>query len=397
VLETSSWASHTKETGKAGVRVKTYRSINEVNQCRWDAIVAKDRIFCTYKYIESLEKAGLNEDGRYYLAVHDGDDIIAHTAVYFVPTELDVFAQGAIKNIIHMIRRRWSNFFVLRSLECGPPIALGSTISFKEGTDRAGAMRLLCEEMEQLAKELKVSLILFRDFYDGEMKFFSSLQGHGYAKIHNLPKAELKIKWKSFDEYLNSMRSGYRSQIVKSMGKCAKANVSIQPLKNFSQHSRELKRLYDNVSIKAKEIQRERVGETFFRDIEQFFGEKAIVLAATKDDKLIGFMFSLFNDKELITTLVGLDYDYNREYHIYFNLFYKTIELAIQKGMEKVDMGITTLDPKRDLGSEIYALNMYMKHPNPVLNRIISVLFDMMTPPDTTRPRNVFKDKGSSI
>ncbi len=379
------------------MNVKTYRSIAEINENAWDAIVAKDRIFCTYKYVKSLEKAGLNEDRRYYLAVRKDNEIIAHTAVYFVPTELDVFAQGAIKKTIHIIRRRWSNFFILRSLECGPPIALGSTISFKEGVDRAGVMRLLCQEMERLAKELKVSLLLFRDFYEEEMNFFNSLQGHGYAKIHNLPKAELKIKWKSFDEYLCSMRSRYRSQIVKSMEKCIKANIPIQPLDSFSEYSRELKRLYDNVSHQAKEVKRERLGETFFQDLQAHFGEKVVVLAAAKDGKLIGFMLSLFNDKELITALVGLDYDYNREYHIYFNLFYKTIELAIQKGMDKIDMGITTLDPKRDMGSDVSVLNMYMKHSNPILNKIIPTLFDMITPPDTTKPRNVFKDTASSV
>jgi len=54
-------------------------------------------------------------------------------------------------------------------------------------------------------------------------------------------------------------------------------------------------------------------------------------------------------------------------------------------------MGITTLDPKKDMGSQIVNLNMYMKHSNPLLNRLLPVLFDMITPPDTTGPRNVFK------
>jgi predicted N-acyltransferase len=134
------------------------------------------------------------------------------------------------------------------------------------------------------------------------------------------------------------------------------------------------------------------VAETFFQNLDKYLGEKAVILAATKDDKLIGFMLTLFNDKELISALIGLDYDYNRDYCTYFNLFYKTIELAIEKGMDKIDMGITTLDPKKDMGSSIVALNMYMKHSNPLLNNIISVLFDMVTPPDTTGPRNVFKE-----
>jgi len=134
------------------------------------------------------------------------------------------------------------------------------------------------------------------------------------------------------------------------------------------------------------------VGEAFFQDLDKHLGEKAVILAATKDGKIIGFMLTLFNGKELISALIGLDYDYNREYSIYFNLFYKTIELAIEAGMEKIDMGITTLDPKKNMGSGTVVLNMYMKHFNPLLNKIIPLLFDMITPPDTTGPRNVFKE-----
>ena len=373
------------------MNVKTHRSISEVNEDRWNAIVGKNRIFCAHKYVDALEKSGLNEGGCYYPVVYAGDEIIAHASAYFISTELDIFANGALKKIIRLVRRKWKNFLITQSLECGPPVALGSTMSFKDGIDRAEPMRLLCQEVERLAKELRAGLVLFRDFYDEDMKFYDFLQGRGYGKIHNLPKAEIKIRWKSFDEYLNSMRSSYRCKIVKSMDKCAKADISIQILKNFSANSRELKRLYDNVSHQAKEIKREQLSETFFQNLDNYLGEKSAVLSATKDGKIIGFMLVLFNDKELIPALIGLDYDYNREYHIYFNLFYRTIELAIDAGMEKVDMGITTLDPKKDMGSEIVALNMYMKHSNPLLNKIVSALFDMITPPDTTGPRNVFK------
>ncbi len=372
--------------------IKIYRSITEVNENQWDAIVGKDRIFCTHKYVEALEKSGMNEGRCYYVVVYDGDKIIAHACVYSVSTELDVFARGAIKKIIHLVRHKWKNFFIMRSLECGPPIALGNALSFRDGVDCAEALRLLCQRIEELAKELGINFLLFRDFYDDEAELCGLLKERGYAKIHNLPKAEIKIKWKSFDDYLNSMRSNYRCKIVKGMDKCAKANISIRTLKNFSGNSRELKRLYDNVSRQAKEIKREQVSEIFFQTLDKYLGEKSVILSATKDDRLIGFMLVLFNNKELISALIGLDYDYNREYCIYFNLFYKTIELAIETGMDKIDMGITSLDPKKDMGSDIVVLNMYMKHSNPFLNKIISVLFDMITPPDTTGPRNVFKE-----
>jgi Uncharacterized protein conserved in bacteria len=373
------------------LHVKIHRSISEIDEGRWDAIVGKEQIFCTHKYIESLEKSGMNENRHYYAVVYDGDQIVAHAPVYYLSTELDVFAQGVIRKMIHSVRRKWKDFFILRSLEIGPPVALGSTMSFKDDIVHAPVLRLLCHGIDELAKELGIKFIIYRDFYDDKAKVCALLEERGYEKIHNLPKAELTIRWKSFDDYLNAMRSGYRSQIVKSMEKCAKAGILIEAMRDPSLHSHELKRLYDNVSHQAKELKREHLSEIYFRDIYKYLGEKAVILAARKEGRIIGFMLLLFNGKEMISSLIGLDYDYNRKYCIYFNLFYETIRIAIDKGMDKVDMGITTLDPKRDMGSDILPLTMYMKHSNPVFNKIIPTLFDLITPPDTTAARNVFK------
>jgi predicted N-acyltransferase len=116
------------------------------------------------------------------------------------------------------------------------------------------------------------------------------------------------------------------------------------------------------------------------------------MVIAKKGDRFIGSSLLLLNNKTFISLFIGLDYDYNEEYFIYFNLFYKAIELAIEKGAEEIELGITTLDPKRDMGADVVALNMYMRHANPFLNKVIPVLFDIITAPDTTMPRNVFKE-----
>jgi len=377
--------------------VKIYRSITEIDRARWNAIVPKDRVICSHEYIELIERSGVNEGRRYYVVVCDGDEIVAHTFAYLMNTELDLLAQGPLKKAINLVRRVRKSFFILRYLECGSPAEVGNVISLKSDADRAAVMRLLCNGIEGLAKELGVKFLVLRDFYNEEKEFHDIFKKFGYIKAHNLPKAEIRIKWRSFDEYLNSMRSSYRCKIVKSMKKGADANVNIRVLKEFSANARELKRLYDNTSVRAKEIKREPFTEAFFQNADKYLGNRSVLLLAEKDSRPIGFMLLLVNHKELIPTVIGLDYDCHQECCTYFNLFYKTIELAIEMKMERIDMGITTLDPKRDMGSDVVALNMYMKHYNPVFHKTIPVLFDMITPPDTTQPRNVFKDSNGGF
>jgi hypothetical protein len=149
------------------MNVKVFRSITEIDGSRWDAAAGKGRTLCSYKYAELLEKSGVNKDRCYYIVVYEGDDIVAHTCAYFIREELDIFARGVLKKMIRQARLRWKDFFILKSIECGPPIAPGNILSFREGVDRAQAIRLMCRGMEGLAKELGVKFILFRDFYKG--------------------------------------------------------------------------------------------------------------------------------------------------------------------------------------------------------------------------------------
>lgn len=95
-------------------------------------------------------------------------------------------------------------------------------------------------------------------------------------------------------------------------------------------------------------------------------------------------MLLFFDDETVTPIFCGLDYAFNREYAVYFNLFYKSIEVAIDSRMKDIDLGITTLVPKAELGAEIVPLYMYMKHRNPALNRIVPRLFEIMTPAQPT-------------
>jgi len=97
-------------------------------------------------------------------------------------------------------------------------------------------------------------------------------------------------------------------------------------VKNFSGDTYELKKLYDNVYDHAKEIKRERLSESFFQNLSKYLGEKAVIISAVKDQKLIGYMLLLKSGKTLISKFPGLDYNCNKEYYTYFNLFYKQTE-----------------------------------------------------------------------
>jgi len=377
------------------MEVKVYSSIAEVDEAKWNVIVEKNRLICTHKYIEAVEKSNINDCRFFYPVVYDEGEIIAHATCYYISTELDAFAQGVVKNMVSLIRRRWKGFFILRTLECGTPVAAGNTISFRKDVDRVAILDLLCREIERLAGELRVKVVLFRDFYDEELELFDYFTLVGYTKIHNLPSTKIEIRWKNFDEYLDSMRSQYKYKIIKRMKKCKK-DINIQLVKDFSGYKNELEKLWMNVYNNAKEYKRERLTTVFFENMDKYLQDRSAIILAKRNSVSVGFALLLYDNKILIPLFFGLDYAYNEEYCVYFNLMYKAIEVGINEGMKSIDMGITTLIPKKDIGCVITPLNMYMKHLNPFLNKVVPKTFAMMTPQDNSGPRRVFKASGQN-
>ncbi|MFH1505095.1 MAG: GNAT family N-acetyltransferase [Candidatus Omnitrophota bacterium] len=373
------------------MKIKVYESVTEIDEKEWNAIVGRNRLICSHKYLKAIEKSQINDCRYYYPVVYDGNEIIAHTCVYSIDTELDTFARGITKIIINLIRRVWKEFLILRSLECGTPVAIGNTISFKEGADKANVLKLLAQEVEHLAKELNIKTILFRDFYDQELGLFDDLIQLGYIRIHNLPSTEIKIKWKNFDEYLNSIRSRYKWKIIRRMEKCRGEDISIQVLNNFSEYADELEKLWVNIYNHAAEYRRERLGADFFKNIDKYLGDLSAVILIKKGDALVGFTLLLFDDETLIPMYSGLDYAYNKKYCIYFNLLYEIVKVGIERGMSNIELGITTLVPKKEIGATVSSLNMYMKYFSPCFSKIVPRVFDLMTPQPKSKSKNVFR------
>ncbi len=367
-------------------------SIDSIDEDRWNAIVGHNRLICRHDYLRAVEASQINDCRYFYPVVYENGEIVAHTCVYFISTELDSFSQGLAKKTITGIRRAWKSFLMLRSVECGTPVALGTTISFRTGIDRKEALSLIVQEVEGIAANLGVGVVLFRDFYADELSFFDAFLASGYRRIYNLPGSRLTVRWKSMEDYLRSLRSQYRYRAKKRIATFGDKGGEMELLHDFGQHAGELAALWRNSYDRAKEYRREILPPVFFERIDSCLGGRSSTLVAKVDGKLAGFALLLHDDEILDWVFCGLDYACNETYCIYFNLLYNIVKTAIEGGFKAVDMGITTPLAKMEVGAEIVPLYMYMKHLNPIMNKIVPKAFEMMTPVNIPAQRRAFAD-----
>ncbi|HET6966414.1 MAG TPA: hypothetical protein VFH58_16695, partial [Acidimicrobiales bacterium] len=88
----------------------------------------------------------------------------------------------------------------------------------------------------------------------------------------------------------------------------------------------------------------------------------------------------------------GFDEEAGRSEGAYFRLLYEIVRVGIEEGFEQVDLGVTTLVPKLDVGGVPVPLFALVKHRNDLIQRFVRVMAEGPLRPEPVEPRRVFKD-----
>ncbi len=362
------------------MEIKVFKSVTDVEEKDWNAIVGEDQIICSHQYLKAIERSNINDCDYFYLVAYLNNEIVAHTCTYSIGFDLAIFAQGISKKIIDSIRNVFPGFLILKLFECGTPVALGNTYSFRDDIDRKEVIIKFAAKMEEIAETQQCGLILLRDFVDEELKLFGCLEDAGYSKVENLPDTMLPIYWESFEDYLKSFKALYRREFTKRIDMLSCEEISVQVTGEFAEYAEDFVRLWQNVYDKATEYRREILTVEYFRNMDICLGNRSKAVLIKKDDAVIGFGLFLIDDKTLRPLYLGIDYELNEKYKIYFNIYYQAVKLGIDEKLDNVEYGITTYHNKLDLGAHLVPLYMYMKHRNRILSPVFAKAFKLMTP-----------------
>ena len=167
------------------------------------------------------------------------------------------------------------------------------------------------------------------------------------------PKCVLGLRFDSFDDYVNSLRSDYRNRLKKVLKKTE--DINIRFIDNKTDFSDALYQMYLNVLGKSR-VRIETLSKEYFQ------GDMFKVFVAEKEGRAIGFIQLLENGSELIFEFVGIDYKYNDELPIYHRMLFEIIRYGIENGFKTIDFGQTADDTKLKLGSDYIRLYAALHH-----------------------------------
>jgi len=369
--------------------------LRSIDAADWDALVQPGSGPLEHGYLtawETVELQGLSS--RPVIAHAPGSDKpVAACPGYLYDLDIPTVRSPKVSPVVHAIRRVWHGFLYARTYELGSPTPLTNPFLVPDLGRRPEAVRTLIGAAVEEGKRCDADFVLVQNFVSREGPAAEELKSLGFAGVPMLPTGVVDLPFDSFDDYLGAMRSQYRRRARQAFKRSKE--LSAEHVSDFAEHADEFARLWGLIYERASEIKREILTPDFFRTASAV--EDASVLLMRRPDGSIASFGLLLADRPWLSFLqCGFEEEAGRDEGAYFRLLYEIVRLGIEEGYEQVDLGVTTLEPKLDVGAVPLPLHGWVRHGNPVLQRALKALAHGPMKPPKVEARNVFKEGARS-
>ena len=376
--------------GESDYRVQIFDSIYDIDAARWDEVAGSAAASRSHAYLGAIEASGINDCRFYYPVILDADErILAHACVYVITTDLTQTLSGSLKRLAGALRRLWPGFLQVRITECASPLVPGHSISIRAGAARAPMLRELGRAVADIAQRERSPLLVFRDFLDAERADADALLEEGYNLAANMPLARIRVRWKTYDEYLEAMRSRYRKDLKRRLDRVERSGQRALRLTHFADRAALWAEQVATMYERSKSFKRERIGARYYQEIERIPTAHRLVVAAERDGRTVAHGLVLFDDTHAIATYFGRDA--GPPGNEWFHLLNEVIRVGIERGSEYICLGLGSYDPKSLVGADFEPLHCYARSTFGVVNWLMRRFRDRMARPEI-RSRRIFRD-----
>lgn len=386
-----------------------YDSVSMINAEHWNSIVGYGSEFLEIPFLSVLEKQRPDNMRFHYAIIYDAHKPVA--IAYFQVIDFSAESFGSMleqddkefsclitdylkKHLTNHLMRN-ANKINMRLLICGNAYVSGEHgFTCVPEIDKTSVIDALADVIYRIgrAEKLrgKIAAILVKDFYSSSIAHAAELEEYKYHDFLVEPNMIVDINWRTFDEYLNAMSKKYRNRaksIIKKGSVMERRDLSAKEIKA---NASEILALFNNVHLKAK-FRMASLTLSYFENLKETLGDKFLFTAYYYEGRMIGFRSAFVLKDAVEAHFVGIDYTLNKELELYQNILYDYIIETIENNKKQLFLGRTASEIKSTVGAEAYELTCYIRHRNPLSNRIIKPFIDYLKPSEWV-PRNPFKE-----
>ena len=383
---------------EAGFSTEIYDSIKQVDPEEWYSLIdAHLDLAMDQRLIHLLERS-LSGQARFWtVLVRDRQkQLIACACLSLFQTDIVQSVSGFLQTMIQRLRQKWPNVLKLKVLFCGLPLpSAHSHFRVREAIDLQPILKILNKTMTVIARGEKASLLVLKELDAIQDKQLDSIRELGFVRGELEPLYQLTGNFKDFNDYCAALRSPYRHQIQTNVKRFNKSGLKVEHFFDseeiYSRFNGAVHRLYLNVWEKAKE-KLECFSLDFFREIARSLPGQVAFTLISDNQKPVAFVIGIIGSDTYYNSYVGIDYDYNDTADLYFNLFYRELDVVFRFNKQKISLGQTSGMFKSRLGAVPSARFFWVRPLNPVLGIIFkcfqSIIFPRINP---IKQNQVFK------
>lgn len=381
------------------IQFKIYHTYTDLPQ-RWDHIAAQD-VMLKKAYLQALEQAAPNNMRLYYVGLYKEKQLVGIALIQYVQLQVTDLFRTQSSTFKHKVSAKLCNVLNGNLLVVGNLTHTGQHgLAFLNQITALECLEVIQKALDVLKQQIykqskqSVRLIVFKDYFlagriNKEQAIFSK---YHFTRVAVQPNMIFKVQpqWTSFNQYLQTLNKKYKRRYKTARKK--RTGVRVQELSEtaIKAHSKQLYKLYKNVSDNAK-FNTFVLPENHFYLLKHYLGHKFKVYGYFLDEQLVGFYTLIYNEHVLETYFLGYDPAYQYTMQLYLNMLYDMVEIGLQQQFSTIVYARTAMEIKSSVGAEAVQMVVYMKHTNKLLNTVFKQLFKLINPKQTWETRHPFK------
>lgn len=366
-------------------------NIDFINGSHWDQVVSSASVFMGRDYLQVIDRCSpTNTEQRYALAYQEGKPVAA------LACQLATIKGKQLVLPDKKLKEKVVTKYQERLLVCGNLVSNGlHGVAFSDELGLEQGWRIVAELIYRIRRgeklEGSVNFALVKDLNVSQLEESMVMERYSYRKIQTDPDMVLELpdNCQSFDDYLQLLTSKYRNRVKKTSKKLQQADITDVRVTDPAPYEQVIHNLYLQVEQKA-EVRPATLPRGYFSALANALSDRFACSIIKHQEKIVGFITTVKDGDVAKGYYVGVDYQTNAEFPIYFRLLQLVIEHGISMGCSTISFGRTALEPKTGLGAKPQATFVWARHRMPAVNFLVRKLFKAI-PHEEAPERNVLK------
>ena len=330
----------------------------------------------TYEYLAAMEASLPEVAFRYVVITRQEQPVVLCYFQLFTVTSANFRGDGN-----EGLKQRVINFFLdlnmVRVLISGNALRTENCCYCYNDKvlSRDEAIELLAATAEKIACDEKALAVVLKDIRPTPSAA-TTLTKNGFSapwKDQGMV-LDLRTNWISLDDYINDLSRKYRARVTKILSAGSELVEKQLELADLEQYREDTFSLFQDVLDQQPFLLTSPAPDHLVQ-LKKCHGADFEVCGLFLDGKMVAFYSGFVHEHTYEVYHVGLNYQLNNKYQLYFNLLYGSLGRAIALKKSRLNLGRTSFDAKASMGAHAEDYIYFFKSPK-VPQRIVKRFAD---------------------